>query len=160
LFLDPQYQLLSKPVEDNMLVIGAAITFAVIVVGSMTIMRLQLFAVERTNNPRPIVIKDKEDVTSGYLLYIATYVIPFVADNFLEIHRIYMLIVMMATIGALYIRGNLFHINPALNVFGYRLYKIQDIHDNKILILSRRDEVKETVKANPLSKSIFLDIEK
>lgn len=160
LFLDPRYEILTKPPAENQLVVAAAITFAVIIAASLGILRAQLLQTEKGNNPRPIAIKDKEDITSGYILYIATYVIPFVADNFLEPYRIYMLIVMMATIGALYIRGNLFHINPTLNMFGYRLYKVQDVHDNKLLILSRRDELDDSIEGNILSNTIFIDTKK
>lgn len=160
LFIDPKYQILVKPPAENQLVVGAAITFAIMIIASLSILRAQLLQVERGNNPRPITIKDKEDITSGYILYIATYVVPFVSDNFLEYHRIYMLVVMMATIGAMYIRGNLFHINPALNLFGYRLYKVQDTHDNKLLILSRRDEIEDSVDGNILSNTIFIDTKK
>lgn len=161
LFLDPRYGILEKPIKENPIVIGAAIAFGTIMATSIIVVLLILYDTRKQNNTRPIVVKERHDMTGEYILYAVTYIIPFLVNDFLEYSRIFALVVMMTTVGALYIRANLFHINPVLNLFQYKLYKISDYDNNNYIILSRRGAIQkqDTLYANKMNNNIYLDIE-
>lgn len=160
LFLDPKYEIFTKPIKENYFVITAVIVLLTIMIGSIVITRLLIWNVSKGNNPRPVIIKEKENLTSEYMLYVVTYVIPFLIDNFLDYSKLFALIVMMSTIGTLYIRGNMIHINPALNLFGYRLYKIKDDSDNKLLLLTKQSSIShDEIFVNSMNQNIYVEIE-
>ncbi len=112
------------------------------------------------NNPDKIMIQSKEDLTSEYLLYIITYVFPFMtAGSFNELGAIALggALIMIAL---LYIRGNLFHVNPTLMlIYNYRLYKIVDIKNNTYHILSKQETILSNmrIRANSLNGIFYVE---
>jgi len=163
LIFNEKYQLLNqfyaKSEEQNMTVIYAAILLGLIIIVSMVVVGLLAWGSKKGNNPKPITVKEREDFTGEYMLYIVTYVIPFLTDDFLEPSRIFALGILMTTIGVLYIRANLFHVNPTLNLFGYKLYKILDVDNNKLLVLSKQGGIRNNSEllANRMAQSIYVD---
>lgn len=111
-------------------------------------------------NPENITIKNKEDMTSEYLLYIITYVFPFMtANSFSELTGI-ALGGALIIIGVLYIRANLFHVNPTLMLlYNYRLYKITDTKDNTYHLLSKEEVMLngKKLRANSLNGIFYVE---
>lgn len=161
ILIDNDYGFWTKSMEENLLVNLATWILGAIIVGSISVVALLLWHTKKGKDARPIVIKEKEEATSDYLFYVVSYIIPFVTDNFLDYAQLYALGVMMVTIGALYIRSNLFHVNPTLNAFGYMLYKVSDFDNNKYSLLSKKDTIKknDTISANNINQVIYLDVE-
>ncbi|SRR5579884_97028 len=163
LIFNEKYQLVNQiflePAKRNTTVIYAAIFFGLIMIVSMTIVGLLVWQTRKGNNPKPITVKEREDFTGEYMFYIVTYVIPFLVDDFLEPSKILALTILMTTIGVLYIRANLFHVNPTLNLFGYKLYKILDEDDNKYLLLSKQSGISSDSEllANAMGINTYVD---
>ena len=140
--------------------------YSVIIFSALTIIPIiilvgVLYNTQKGNNPEFITIKEKENSTSEYALYVVTYIIPFLAIDFLEIQKIITLIIVMVTIGSIYIQSNMFHLNPVLTMLRYKLYKISDYNNNKYVLLSKQ-ELKngEKVKVNTLSPRVYVEVEK
>jgi len=146
-------------VNKNIQVLVPAEVLISIMVISILLLWYYLRLTVKGNNPKLLFVKGKEDLTSEYMLYVVTYIIPFLVDNFLELSKTISLSILMITIGALYIRANLFHVNPTLNLFGYRLYKLSDISDNKIILLSKQSTIRNNseLKVNSLSGNIYIE---
>lgn len=148
-------------VNGNIEVLLPTVILTSIIAISMGLVLIYLRLTVKGTNPPTLFVKGKEDMTSEYMLYVVTYIIPFLADNFLELSKMISLFILMFTIGALYIRANLFHVNPMLNIFGYRLYKISDENDNKLILLSKQSTIKKNseLKANSLSGNIYVELD-
>lgn len=56
--------------------------------------------------------------------YIVTYIIPFLAVAFSDWQQAVALAVFFFILGFLYVNSDMIHINPTLNILGYRLYEI------------------------------------
>lgn len=56
--------------------------------------------------------------------YIVTYIIPFLAVAFSDWQQAAALGVFFVILGFLYVNSDMIHINPTLNLFGYRLYEV------------------------------------
>ena len=65
-----------------------------------------------------------ENVTSESMTYIITYLVPFLSLNLNSTINLYCIMVLIATIGIIYINSDMLYINPLLNSFGYRTFKI------------------------------------
>ena len=135
----------------------ASIIFLGLIIVPLLILLLVLYNTKKGTNPEYIIIKEKENSTSEYALYAITYIIPFVANKFLELQNIIALIIMMVTIGSIYIQANMFHLNPVLTILKYKLYKISDNNNNKYTVLTKQ-ELKdgEKISAIRLTQRIFL----
>jgi hypothetical protein len=109
-------------------------------------------------NSDTIKILSKEEMTSEYMLYVVTYVFPFLTSNLFDPSTGIPLTGLMVTLSLIYIRANLFHVNPTLMLLGYRLFKVSD-GPNTYYLLSRRDFVYNnlTIKAHSLSGIIYIE---
>lgn len=162
IIIDPKYNFWTLAPKDNLLVVIAFSVLIAVTLGSLAIVGFLIWHTKRGKAPRSIIIKEKEEATSDYLLYVVSYMIPFVVQDFLDYPRLYALAVMMITIGILYIRANLFHVNPTLNAFGYMLYKVSDFDNNKYSLLSKKTTIKknDSIDVNSLNQVIYLDVDK
>lgn len=113
------------------------------------------------SNTEKITVQSKEDLTSEYLLYVITYIFPFMtASSFDELSAI-ALGGAMITIAVLYIRINLFHVNPTLLLlYSYRLYKIVDDKNNTYHLLSKQETILSNMKIRANSLNGILYVEK
>ncbi len=76
------------------------------------------------------------------LSFLASYFIPLVSFNVTQGRHQIVLLLLFVAIGIMYLKGNMFHLNPSLLLLGFRLYEITaEMRDNKqksgILILSQ-----------------------
>lgn len=71
-----------------------------------------------------IEVYEIENVTSESMTYIITYLVPFLSLNLNSTINLYCIILLIATIGIIYINSDMLYINPLLNSFGYRTFKI------------------------------------
>jgi len=72
--------------------------------------------------------------------YIITYIIPFLAVAFSEWQEAAALAVFFVILGFLYVNSDMIHINPTLNLFGYRLYEVT-LDDGSVYNLVARGRV-------------------
>ena len=81
-------------------------------------------------------VYEVENVTSESMTYIITYIVPFLSLNFNSTANLYCIIVLIATIGIIYVNSDMLYINPLLNSFGYKTFKIS----GKMLNLNKSTE--------------------
>jgi hypothetical protein len=72
------------------------------------------------------------------LAYVATYLVPFAAINATTAREQGALALFLVLIAVLYVRADLFYINPLLAVFGYRLYQIVTPTDASVVLITKR----------------------
>lgn len=133
------------------------IVFSIVIIVPILILVGILRTTKSGNNPEYITIKEKENSTSEYAFYVMTYIIPFVVNDFLNLQSIVTLVIMMVTIGSIYIQSNMFQLNPVLTLLNYKLYKISDTNNNKYTVLSKK-ELKDgqRISALRLTQKVFL----
>ena len=56
--------------------------------------------------------------------YIVGYIMPFLAIAFSDWQQVAALVVFFVILGFLYVNSDMIHINPTLNLLGYRLYEV------------------------------------
>lgn len=79
-----------------------------------------------------IKISKIENVTSESMTYIITYLVPFLSLKLHSVIDLYCIIILIMTIGIIYINSDMLYINPLLHFFGYRTFKISgEILNNK-----------------------------
>lgn len=65
-----------------------------------------------------------KNVTSESMTYIITYLVPFLSLNLSSATNLYCILVLIVTIGIIYINSDMLYINPLLNFFGCKTFKI------------------------------------
>ena len=159
LVINPVYEFFTKPYTENLLVVISVSIFFTIFCTSIIVTILLLKVVKSAKRPLKTTIKQRENLTGEYVLYVVTYIIPFLLDDFLEPHKIFGLAVLLTTVGILYIRANLFHINPLFTMVGYRLYYITNETEKRIHILSKRVLYeKDELSINEIEQGFYVDV--
>lgn len=72
----------------------------------------------------PTTIADSHGRGEQVMSYIVTYIIPFLAVALTDWQQAVALVVFFVILGYLYVNSDMIHINPTLNLFGYRLYEV------------------------------------
>ncbi len=72
------------------------------------------------------------------MAYIMTYVIKFLAIPWDKPRQVLSLGVFFVVLGVLYVSNNFIHINPTLNMLGFKLFEIQDGAGSTYSLLARR----------------------
>jgi hypothetical protein len=109
-------------------------------------------------NPREFKIKTKINMTNEYILYVLTYIFPFISEDILDLSNLFSLVIVIITLGILYIGANLYYVNPTLSIFGYKLYRITDDYDNELILLTKKSAIREnkSIMINELSENIYI----
>ena len=98
---------------------------------------LSLLVFNKNNNYNRENAKKFESVESkdfDYLTFLSTYVLPLITFNLNDTHSFIVLIFLIVMIGAIYIKSNLYYLNPTLLLFGYKIYKAKNSQNNIVLI--------------------------
>jgi hypothetical protein len=88
--------------------------------------------------------------------YIFTYVIPFLSTDLSSPKDIIALALLFLVIGFFYATTSMIHINPTLNLLGYRIYIITTKDEQEIVLISKKS-IKElrTTKVYEVAEGIF-----
>ena len=133
-------------------------TFICLLVFPFFILLIFLRLAENGNNSTTITVKRRTDSSSEYLEYIVIYIVPLVVQNYMDKINMLSLLIMMLIMGFVYVRANLFHINPVLNMLGYKMYKIEDDADNEFTLLSKNKILMNSkLKVNELGDTIRIE---
>lgn len=73
-------------------------------------------------------VSDVTNESHEHLEFLATYVMPLVFTDVNSKRTVLNLVLMIAAIGAIYVKTNKFYSNPSLAILGFRIYKLK-IHD-------------------------------
>ena len=80
-----------------------------------------------------VTIVESNNITDQHFLgYFSLFVLSAVSFDLSKVNMAVVFVFIIVMIGIVYIKNQLFYINPFLNIFGYNFYKISYIEDNKI----------------------------
>jgi len=72
-----------------------------------------------------------------HLTFLSTYILPLITFNLNDSRGFIVLIFLLVMIGAIYIKSNLYYLNPTLLLFGYKIYKAKNSEQNVTLIATQ-----------------------
>lgn len=79
-----------------------------------------------------VTIVESDNITDQHFLgYFSLFVLSAVSFDLSKVNMAVVFVFIIVMIGIVYIKNQLFYINPFLNIFGYNFYKISYIEDNK-----------------------------
>lgn len=93
------------------------------------------------------------------IAYVATYIIPFAALGVETWRQRGALIGFFVLVGVLYIRANLFYVNPILAIFNFRLFEVETESGKVLLVISKESylRVGAPLKVRTLSDYVYLE---
>jgi hypothetical protein len=96
---------------------------------------------------------------SDVIAYVATYIVPFAALGAETWQQRAALLGFFVLVGLLYIRANLFYVNPILAMVGFKLYEVETDTGRVMLIISRAGYLRTgtTLTLHTLSDYVFLE---
>lgn len=106
-------------------------------------------------------ITEIEKIDYEHLTFLTTYIIPLVCFEFGNPRYIIVFIILIFVIGSIYIRTDLFYVNPTLALLKFRIYKVNgefrnsEIRTNKILISKEILTIDDHVKYFKLDDRIY-----
>lgn len=123
--------------------------YAAIIIGSAlaALLFLRLVLRSLTNvQRRPIVPKAVKRSDEKVLSFTASYVIPVIVAVFAEDDVVSLVGTgaLIALLALIYVRGQLYHLNPTLALCGYRLYELTEENDTTTMLLTRRNHLPQT----------------
>ena len=105
-----------------------------------------------------VKVKGHQRKDGEAMSYILTYLIPFAVLPSAEWEKIVSLGIFFVVLALLYINTNMIHVNPMLNIFGYRIYELS-MDDGAVhaLITKRRVIRGSEIKVVEIDEDIYLE---
>ncbi len=92
-----------------------------------------------------------------HLTFLSTYIIPLITFNLNEPRSFVVVIVLLLMIGIIYIKSNLYYLNPTLLLFGYKVYKAKSDKKAVVLIIKGSlSHISEEMNYKDLGNNIYL----
>lgn len=134
------------------------ISFSIILlIVPIIFLRLYLYYVRKGSSPEPKTITKRQNMTGEYALYFLSYIIPFVLNDFNNIQHVVTLVILFLTYAILMLRSNSIHVNPILNLWGYKIYKASDQNgDNIWILIKKRIIIGKDIKTHRLDEDVYL----
>jgi hypothetical protein len=120
---------------------------------------LVLLLAARKLAPQPLRVDSAQVRDGDALAYIATYLVPFAAIAASTARERGALGLFVLLVAILYIRSELFYINPMLALVGYRLFQVVTPAGASVVLLSRRRFLRSgiDVSARRLSDHVYCE---
>ncbi len=105
-------------------------------------------------------IKKIEDSQVNILGYIFSYIVPFIDLDLSNIYELLIMAILIYIIGYYYIKSNLFHLNPTLNMCSFKISRIVTEDDKTIIIIYKNNEINKNskLKTKIISKNIHVGV--
>ena len=107
----------------------------------------------------PVEIEECESVNYENLSFLATYIIPLVCFPMETNREICVLFFVIIVIGCIFIKTNLYYMNPSLVLLGFNVYKVTCKSGNAfgtgIVIIKGKLNVKNSIKYMSLSDNVY-----
>jgi hypothetical protein len=97
-----------------------------------------LFFVDRATTPHTLEVARATPRDSDVLAYIASYLVPFATVDAHSGRQQAAVAIFMVLVAVLYVRMQLFYINPVLALLGYRIYQVDTAAGTPVTLLCRR----------------------
>ena len=107
----------------------------------------------------PVEIEECESVNYENLSFLATYIIPLVCFPMNTDREMFVLFAVIAFIGCIFVKTNLYYTNPSLVLLGFNVYSVKCKNESGfghgIVIVKGRLEEKDTIKYMSLSDNVY-----
>jgi len=116
-----------------------------------------IFLIARRLAPQSLRVESSQIRDGDALAYIATYLVPFAAITATTARERGALGLFVFLIAMLYVRSELFYINPLLALVGYRLFQVATPAGTSVVLLTRRRFLRSGIdlKARRLSDYVY-----
>ena len=106
---------------------------------------------------QPLHVETSEVRDGDVLAYVATYLVPFAAITATTARERGALGLFLLLIAVLYVRSELFYVNPMLAAVGYRVFQVTTPGGTSVVLLSRRRFLRpnESVTSRRLSNYVY-----
>ncbi len=85
----------------------------------------------------PMQISKIENQNYEHLTFLTTYIIPFICFELEVLRNVLILVLLLVTIGAIYVKTHLFYANPTLALLGYHVYRVETLTKKNLIFISR-----------------------
>jgi len=92
-----------------------------------------------------------------HLTFLSTYIIPLITFNLNEPRSFLVVVILLLMIGMIYVKSNLYYLNPTLLLFGYKIYRAKKDQEEVVLIAKRNiSEMSNKLQYKDLDNNIYL----
>lgn len=113
---------------------------------------------EKTTGSIEVKITKNNDITGEYAIYLLAYIIAFISGNFFNEKQIVTFGIIFGIFGIIYVRNNMFHINPFITILGFKFHKSSNVVDNDVIILSRRTSLYDKeIRVNKIAEGFYIE---
>jgi hypothetical protein len=118
---------------------------------------IMVFLVARRLAPQSLHVESAQVRDGDALAYIATYLVPFAAITATTARERGALGLFVFLVAVLYVRSELFYINPLLALVGYRLFQVTTPAGASVVVLTRRRFLRSDIelRARRLSNYVY-----
>lgn len=131
---------------------------AVLVVGVLGLVGMLVYLWTATTlSPFPVKVQHLQRRDSEAMSYVVSYLVPFLSIPFSGWQQGVALSIFFLMLSILYINSGMIHINPMLNLLGYKIYEIEDAEGGTHAVVSRRRISRgETLSVIKIDEDILL----
>ncbi len=134
------------------------VSFIFLILGIIAYLKFRFDLKGSTNIP--FEIKKIESVNYEHLTFLATYIIPLICFNLESVRYLIVLVLLLITMGIIYIKTDLFYANPSLALLKFHIYKVDGSfktgeHPSIILLSRHRLTEKQKVSYIKLDDRIY-----
>jgi hypothetical protein len=118
-----------------------------------------VMSVARRAAAYPLAIATASPRDSDVLAYVASYLVPFASVNADTGKERIALGIFVALVAVLYVRSELFYINPLLAAVGYRVFAVETPGGTPVVLLCRRRFIRpdSEVRAVRISDCVWME---
>ncbi len=109
--------------------------FLLIIISYFTFKKLTSELNSRENLPKEFT--NIKNIDFNHLTFIATYIIPLLAFQLDTTKDIVFLILLLSFIGVIYIKTNLYYLNPIFILFNISVFSATDKNNNECILMSK-----------------------
>lgn len=93
------------------------------------------------------------------MAYVMTYLLPFLGLATDTGRQQLALLLFIAVVAVLYIKGRLFYVNPLLSLVGYRLFEVTSDEGRPVILLTKREYIRQGTElhAHRVSNYVFVE---
>ena len=107
-------------------------------------------------SPRRITVDTYKRRDSDTVSYFVTYLFAFMKVPLDSWEKITAFVIFFSILGFIYVNSNMIHINPMLNMFGYRIYELSQPDGERLLITRRKIKRNEAIQVIVMDDDIYL----
>mgnify|MGYP000889349466 CR=1 FL=1 len=108
--------------------------FIIAIIGGIATFKITKTKINPDSRKVIEIVSKNEQVLS----YLVSYLLPFIGFDLNDRNEFISLIIILLTIGILYIKADLIYINPVLMLFGFNIYEVHFSNESKRILISTK----------------------